>query len=1059
MKIIGTVNVVCLIGLIAILLLFFGYYTIHYFKGRKTFNCSTKHWLSPKQSIVGKLLIILCATILTIITLSMVAAASFGFYELKRDLNAAQSILPGQLSRDLARPIENNDVSSLRSILLSAFHSRSVNAVLVLNHDHTTVLAGFQRKGRTLVDITTRPALSHRELQMTIPLLHSTDSKYRWGELIVVLDPTCTRQRLIAFLTGEIIRILLIIMLVSLVLAWIVNRYMVAPVEDIRTAMVTAEKEAQNGTLSCPLEFRHIKNAFSEIQTMAGNLQTMLATLHEREETFRALASNSPDAVMRFDPQKKLLFINPTACKMFLGGISSSLLDHSLAQLQLTPDAIRQWEQAFDEVTQHCVARRLETALPSGRWVDSLLVPELTPKGTLKAVLLTSRDITESKKGESALRASEQKYHELADLLPQPIFECTAHGLITFANHCAFEEFGYSQDDFVRGLNIFDMISPEDRNRAASAFQSILNGCVPRDLEYTAMRKDGSRLPIIIYASPIRRDEHVVGMRGLIMDLSERKQAEIERQHIETERMRFRDLSTLLNCMPGIACYKDQNGFFLTANDMFCKNLGVTPEKLVGKTVFDLFPRDIALLHQAHDDKIIRGIESVIEYQETMLIQGHPQSMSIRKVPVHDASGKIIGLIALGTDITARLQQEEELRAAKEHAESATRTKNDFLATMSHEIRTPLNAVLGFANLLYDTNLTSKQREYLEIIHTRGHDLLSLINDILDLTRIESGHIELEEKPFSLHKIVNDIMGVVSLKTREKGLAIYNQVDNNVPDHLIGDALRLKQILFNLLNNALKFTAQGQIFLKVSMAGPEHSCLFASQPQAAVLHFSITDTGVGIEPEHKAVIFNPFTQGDGSYTRKFGGTGLGLTICRKLAEKMNGNIWVDSTPGKGSTFHVTAVFQRPVSVSTSRGSYTTPPPTRCLNILLAEDDPTSRLLMVTMLHQEGHQVLAVENGHVAYEKVSSGATFDIIFMDWQMPVMDGIKATQCIRAWEEQNARKKTPVIALTALAMKGDAEKCLAAGMNAYVSKPFEKHQLYAAIHSVMQVQPPPKK
>jgi signal transduction histidine kinase/DNA-binding response OmpR family regulator len=383
--------------------------------------------------------------------------------------------------------------------------------------------------------------------------------------------------------------------------------------------------------------------------------------------------------------------------------------------------------------------------------------------------------------------------------------------------------------------------------------------------------------------------------------------------------------------------------------------------------------------------------------------------------------------------ITSLALQHVEARTA---AEAASVAKSQFLANMSHELRTPMNAILGMTDLALAEELPLMVRDYLQTARDSAGVLLEILNEILDLSRIEAGRFELESTAFSLHKAVEQVIKTLRVRAREKGLALIYNLPSHMPDLLIGDPLRFRQILMNLVDNAIKFTHIGKVVVKAEVR--EHSS------EHVKLEFAVTDTGIGILPEDRERIFSPFTQADASTTRNYGGTGLGLTISRKFVELMNGQIWVESRPNQGSTFYFTVSLKMPqkaVAVEGEAGySLRRSRRRQALQVLLAEDTPTNQKLAERLLSRRGHVVEIAGNGQQALEMVEQ-RDYDVVLMDVQMPVMDGIQATMAIRALPNP-VKARLPIIAMTAHALKEDAERCLAAGMDAYVSKPIQAEE-----------------
>ena len=394
------------------------------------------------------------------------------------------------------------------------------------------------------------------------------------------------------------------------------------------------------------------------------------------------------------------------------------------------------------------------------------------------------------------------------------------------------------------------------------------------------------------------------------------------------------------------------------------------------------------------------------------------------------------------SEANERLQQStEEALRAREAAESASRSKSEFLANMSHEIRTPMNGVIGMQSLALTATNQEDAHSYIEAAQASAHSLLAILNDILNLSKIEAGRMEIDPTIFSLRSLIEEVLRPIRHSARTKGLALLCRISEDVPDALVADALRFRQVLVNLLGNAVKFTEHGSVELRVDSR--------PAGPGMVEIITAVVDTGVGIPAEKHSDIFRAFRQADSSTTRRHGGTGLGLTISARLVDLMGGSIGITSAPGEGSTFH----FTIPCRLADLKGIPTASPcvsddvqPFRSLRILLVEDNPVNQRLAQRLLEKRGHQVFIAGDGRQALEAATREAVFDLILMDVQMPELDGLDATRAIRKLEGPD-RRSVPIIAMTAFAMKGDRDRCLDAGMDGYIAKPIDPLELCATL------------
>ncbi len=546
---------------------------------------------------------------------------------------------------------------------------------------------------------------------------------------------------------------------------------------------------------------------------------------------------------------------------------------------------------------------------------------------------------------------------------------------------------------------------------------------------------DGTMVPVQVGMTLVVLD----GLSSICMvvtDLTERNQAEQVRASEQHYRLLF-------DRNPDGVFAVDPSGCFIVVNPACELLTGYSTAELRQKKFTDLCAPDQLANTRAHFQRGWR--ERVYSALETALVRKDGRRVEVWSAGEPAVShGEVIALHCTAKDITERKQAEEELKAAKAAAEAASLAKSRFLANMSHELRTPMNAILGMIDVALPKAIHPAVKDCLQTAKGSADLLLMLLNDLLDSARIEAGKLELESAPFSLRRMVDQITRVLSVRASEKGLSFRFRFAEEIPDAVIGDRLRLQQVLMNLIGNAIKFTERGEVAISV-----EQSQISDAESEVCNLLFAVQDTGIGIPPSVQERLFQPFAQADVSMVRRFGGTGLGLSISKSLAELMNGRIWVESEEGKGSTFYfsvglplakeVPSDFEAPVAVPAVASAQ--------LRILLVEDNLANQKLATYILQDRGHLVEIARDGQEAID-LSAQNHYDVILMDVEMPGINGLEAAAAIRKREAGGGR--VPIIAMTAHAMKGDRDRCLAAGMDAYRSKPIDRHEMIALVENL---------
>ncbi|HVM88050.1 MAG TPA: PAS domain S-box protein [Puia sp.] len=682
----------------------------------------------------------------------------------------------------------------------------------------------------------------------------------------------------------------------------------------------------------------------------------------------------------------------------------------------------------------HTLEYRVVSKSGDIKWVlDKGVVIEKTPDNKPAKIIGTHTDITSIKHAEIALRENEKRFRSLEENMPGILYKYefneTGEEGFTYLSPDPENKIGITAEQL---QNFYEILHPDDREREKRISRAARE-------KNTSYHFDGRFLvpgkPVIwlsLSSSYSRTDPNGTTVyAGIILNITKEKETELM---IQLREKKYRNIIANMNL--GLLEI-DNDEIIRFANTSFCEMSGYKLNELNGMKASQLFLKDeqnemLEIKSQQRKKERPNAFEMLVKNK-----RGESKWWLISNAPRYDEKGELIGSIGIHLDITDQKKLEHELVIAREQAESSAKAKQIFLANMSHEIRTPMNAIIGMTNQLKKTSLDKDQQFYLNIIHSAAENLLIIINDILDLSKLEAGKLNLEEIGFRPKSLIGQAMQVMMHKAEEKGLAFTNSFcDTKLFPVLIGDPYRLNQVLLNLFSNAIKFTERGGVDTKCEVL--EENASYQT------VQFVVKDSGIGMEESFLKNLFQKFRQEDESVTRRFGGTGLGMSICKELIEFMGGNIKVESKKGEGTTVTFVVRFQKG-SEENLKNKETGVADANMLSgkrILVTDDNEMNRLVATTILKQYHAIPDEAQNGIEAIEKIKSG-TYDIVLMDVQMPVMDGVEATKIIR----EQISKKLPVIALTALALKGDESKFRAAGMTDYLSKPFEETDLIRVI------------
>jgi PAS domain S-box-containing protein len=694
-------------------------------------------------------------------------------------------------------------------------------------------------------------------------------------------------------------------------------------------------------------------------------------------------------------------------------------------------------EQAFEEKAFPNIDYRIIRPDGTVRTVQANGSVIVDDSGCIVRMVGTAQDITERKQVENALRQSEEKYRDVIENANDIIYTLDVSGGFTSLNRAGELISGYTLDEALR-MNIADVIGPDDQERVRERIAKNLAGAGLPDFELEIFAKDGSRVTLEISSRLIVQDGVAVGIQGIGRDINDRKRAEAKLRAREAQLNEAQQIAHV-----GSWEYDPTTSEVKWSHELW-RIFGLKQRE------FGLsFEEYLAMVHP-EDQPRVKDLDE--EYQQAKtgfdhhyrIIQPDGSVRVIRGIGkvICDERGQILKMTGTDQDVTEQKRIEEELEQARDAALESTRLKSEFLANMSHEIRTPMNGVIGMTGLLLDTNLTTEQRDFTQTINASADSLMTVINDILDFSKIEAGQLRFEKLDFDLLPAVESPVELLAERAQVKGIEIASLIESDVPLALRGDVGRLRQVITNLIGNAVKFTDAGGVLLRVSQES--HNATHAT------LRFTVSDTGVGISEEAQRRLFRAFVQGDGSTTRRYGGTGLGLAISKQLVELMGGKIGVESTVGAGSTFWFTARFEKQL------GGRVLTSPTKAhlegVRVLIVDDNETNRRVVQHQIASLGMQSTCAESGAeallVLQSEAAAGRRFDLAILDMQMPEMDGMILARTIKS---DAAISSMRLLMLTSLGHRDDCETLRQAGIARCLGKPVKQSQLFNALATIM--------
>jgi len=826
---------------------------------------------------------------------------------------------------------------------------------------------------------------------------------------------------------------LLVLLLPAIV--WFGIARLLTPLTALRDGIQGLRRDPTSATMLPTSGADEVSDVADEFNALLVESRATARAFADSEQRLRTITDNTPALIAYLDADQRYRFVNG-AYEMWFGHNPNDYIGRPVSEMMAAADYQVLSPHLTRALAGEPVRYRSETSAAGLiRSIDARYLPDMGADGRVVGVFVFVNDITALQAAERVATESRAAIERLIDSARDAIVTVDSAQRVVIFNHAAEKMFGYSAAEML-GQPV-DRLMPSRMRQAHhghvvrfGAGEDAVHGMGSADRVVHGLRRDGSEFPIEASISRVRRDsgvEYTVIMR----DVTERTRA--ARQLAATATM----LRQTVEHMPLGVSVMDAKLDVIAFNDEFLNLLGFARDRFAVGDPLEKFlrfnaergeygPGDVDA--QVRERLLLARRGEAHRYERTLF---NGSVVEVRGTPVPGG-----GFVTVYTDITARHEESRRLIEARENAEGTARAKSEFLATMSHEVRTPMNGVLGLADLLLDTNLSVEQRDYVETIQRSGQALLEILNDILDLSKIEAGKLDLESIAFDPLQAMNDVLALSGSRASAKGLLLSGAASSDLPRDVLGDPGRLRQVLGNLVGNSLKFTDAGQVRIDAVVA--------ESTADEVLLRYTITDTGIGMTPEQRDKLFRPFTQADASTTRRFGGTGLGLAICLRLVEKMGGAFTVASEPGRGSTFSFTMRCKRAAAGASRAAASAALVPRRFAGrVLVVEDNVVNRKVARATLKGFGIEVLEAENGSLALQ-VLARERVDLVFMDMHMPVMDGLEATRRIRGAEAAGEFVgRTPIVAMTANVLREAVDACNQAGMDDFLPKPFTRRQI----------------